>query len=193
MTTPKRISLDDDAGSYDVTRDAEEEAREQPAEEFAPDELTGLRLEVESLKAQLEREHDLHLRALADFNNYKKRHEERHDRHIQAANLELILRLLPVVDNFERALSAARESESSDALAEGVTLTLRQLRDLLVAEGVRQIPAVGEHFDPTLHEAVMSITTDEVPDHTVVEEFETGYTLQDKVIRPAKVKVAVSP
>lgn len=180
--------------------DAEQAAREELAEEFCADELTSLRLEIESLREQLEKKaaeaeesRSLYLRALADFNNYKKRHAETYDRHLQAANEDLILKLLPVVDNFERALAASREAHSFDSLAEGVELTLRQLQDLLAAEGVEAIPAEGQKFDPELHEAVMSAATDEVPDHTVLEELQRGYTYRSKVIRPAKVKVAVNP
>ena len=172
--------------------ESEYEEMEQLQEEVAADEVSALRLDIESLKEQLARQQDQYLRALADFDNYKKRHEAAYDRHIQVANQELILKLLPAIDNFERALAAARETESFEALAEGVDLTLRQLRDLLAAEGVEVIPTVGEPFDPNVHEAVMSVTTDEAPDHTVVEEFERGYTHKDKVIRPAKVKVAVN-
>ena len=170
----------------------EYEEIEQLQEEVAADEVSTLRLEVESLKEQLARQQDQYLRALADFDNYKRRHKAAYDRHTQVANQELILKLLPVLDNFERALTAARETESFEALAGGVDLTLRQLRDLLAAEGIEAIPTVGEHFDPNVHEAVMSVTTDEAPDHTVVEELEKGYTHKDKVIRPAKVKVALN-
>ena len=165
---------------------------EQLQEEVAADEVSALRLEVETLNEQSARQQDQYLRALADFDNYKKRHEAAYDRHTQVANQELIMKLLPVIDNFERALAAARGTESFEALAEGVDLTLRQLQGMLAAEGIEAIPTVGEQFDPNVHEAVMSVTTDEAPDHTVVEEFERGYTHKDKVIRPAKVKVAVN-
>ena len=192
MTKRKRISLDEYFAGEESRAEPQAEDREEPGEEVGADEVSGLRFEVESLKEQLAREHDLYLRALADFNNYKKRHEGASARHIQTANQELILKLLPVVDNFERALSAAMETESFDALAEGVDLTLRQLQSLLAAEGVSPISTVGEQFDPALHEAVLSVTTDDVPDHSILEELEKGYMHKDKVIRPAKVKVAVN-
>ena len=179
-----------------------EEAFEVRDEAVEPEEEAGAgdaRLETEPLREQLELKtkqvaemQDLYLRALADFNNYKKRHAERFDEQINAANQELILKLLPVMDNFERALAAARESESFAALAEGVEMTLRQMQGILTAEGVEPIPTVGKSFDPALHEAVMSVATDEAPDHTILDEFEKGYTYRSKVIRPAKVRVAVS-
>jgi molecular chaperone GrpE len=159
-----------------------------------------LQAEVERLRSELEEEkkrtkeaHDQKLRALADFTNYKRRTQEECARTSQFATQEFILKILPVIDNFERAIESAEKSESFDSLIGGVKLTLRQLEDILEKEGITPIEAVGHEFDPMLHEAVMRVETDHFPENTIVEELQTGYMQQDRVIRPTKVKVAVSP
>ena len=152
--------------------------------------LETLRAELDAARAAVEEEHNHYLRALADFTNFKRRRQEETEAYAQFANQELILKLLPIIDNFERALQAAEEKHSFDSLHEGVALTLRQLREMLEKEGVKPIEAVGQEFDPMMHEAVMRVESDEGPDNTVVEEVEKGYTLNSRVIRPARVKVA---
>ncbi|MDO8683193.1 MAG: nucleotide exchange factor GrpE [Armatimonadota bacterium] len=153
-------------------------------------EIENLRSQLEAAKLTVEDEHNRYLRAVADFANFKRRRQEEYETQVRFANQELILKLLPIVDNFERALQAAQDNRSFDALAEGVSLTLRQIYDLLNREGVQAIDAVGQEFDPMMHEAVMRVESDEYPENTVVEELEKGYTQNSRVIRPARVKVA---
>jgi len=138
----------------------------------------------------LEDEKNGRLRALADFANYKRRQQEEHGARVQSATQDLIMRLLPVIDNFERAIQAAQENRNFDGLADGVILTLKQLHGLLEKEGVQPIAAVGQEFDPMYHEAVMRVETEEIPENTVVEELEKGYLQGSRVIRPSRVKVA---
>ncbi|MDH7602913.1 MAG: nucleotide exchange factor GrpE [Armatimonadota bacterium] len=165
-------------------------------EEVEPDHLTehiaALESELEQLRRDVDEARDRYLRVLADFDNYKKRQREETARQINLAKEELILKLLPIVDNFQRALRAAEAQHSFESLVEGVSLTLRQLQDMLEKEGVRPIEAVGETFNPELHEALMREETDEYPENTIIDEFEKGYTMNGKVIRPARVKVATS-
>jgi molecular chaperone GrpE len=172
----------------------------EPETEFMAPDVDELQSEIERLRRELEEErkkttaeHEQCLRALADFSNYRRRHQDEYAQAIQFASQEVILKILPVIDNFERALAAAEQSMSFETLLEGVKLTLRQLRDLLEREGVQPIEAVGQEFDPMRHEAVMRVETDKYPENTVVEEVQTGYTQRDKVIRPARVKVSASP
>jgi molecular chaperone GrpE len=153
-------------------------------------EMDRMRAELDSAAKSMEEEHNRYLRALADFSNYKRRQQEETETRALMASQELILKLLPIIDNFERAIQAAGENRNFDGLVDGVSLTLRQLRDLLEKEGVQPIEAVGQEFDPNLHEAVMRIETEDLPDNTVVEEFQKGYTQGSRVIRPAQVKVA---
>jgi molecular chaperone GrpE len=157
------------------------------------DEIERLRTELGEEKKRADEEHDRHLRALADFSNFRRRHSEEAKQSMQFASQELILKVLPVIDNFQRAIDAAEQTHSFESLVEGVRLTLRQLGDILEREGVQQIKSVGEQFDPAYHEAVMRVETDEYPENTIIDEFQPGYIQHDRVIRPAKVRVAVSP
>lgn len=147
-------------------------------------------LEAERVRA--DQEHDRYLRALAEFSNYRRRQEEQAGRLRQAAARDLILKLLNVVDDFERALKAADESSSFEALHNGLELTERKLRDILASEGVEPIEAEGQQFDPLLHEAVMRVEDSEHEDNTVVAEMQKGYTMGGEVLRPSRVMVAMS-
>ncbi len=126
----------------------------------------------------------------ADFENYKKNVLKERDEFAKYANEKLIVKLLDIIDNLERALSSAKHSRSKKALINGVEMVLKQLQDILEKEGLAPIKAVDERFDPYKHEAVMSVTTGKYPENTVVEELQRGYSLKSKVIRPALVKVA---
>ncbi|HOP81412.1 MAG TPA: nucleotide exchange factor GrpE, partial [Armatimonadota bacterium] len=152
------------------------------------DEIERLRSELDKARRRADDEHDQHLRALADFANYRRRQQEESKQSRLLATQDLVSRILPVVDNFERALEAAERTNSFESLVEGVKLTLRQLKQLMEQEGVQPIPAVGQEFDPAIHEAVMRVETNEYPENTIVEELQTGYTQHNKVIRPARVK-----
>jgi molecular chaperone GrpE len=151
----------------------------------------------EALRAPLRPSHeelDLRerlLRLQADFENFKKRMDrERYD-HFRYATFGLVGRILPVLDNFERAMTAARPSSSSDALIEGIALIQRQLLSELEAEGLRGMECVGETFDPERHEAVATDPDSPLPPHTVTHVFQKGYFLHDRVLRPAMVRVRV--
>lgn len=182
-----------------VAVDQEDEGLEPDMESNAPTidelqaELDRMELEIDEERKQTAEEHDRYLRAIADFSNYRRRHQEDYAQAIKFASRELILKLLPIIDNFERAASAAEQNHSFESLAEGVRLTIRGLHDVLEKEGVTPIEAVGQEFDPMFHEAIQRMETDEYPENTVVEELQTGYTQGDQVIRPARVKVAVTP
>lgn len=151
-----------------------------------------LKARVAELEKQLDQQQDQHLRAIADFQNTRRRIEEGKNEAIQFANREVILGLLPVLDNFERALAAAEKSQSYEALMGGVALTLRQLQDFLKKNGVEPIAAQGQEFDPNFHEAVARVDDGDHPENSVVEELQRGYTMHNRVLRPSMVKVARS-
>jgi len=130
------------------------------------------------------------LRLQADFENFRRRSRQEKDDFYKYASEQLVVALLPVLDNF--ALALAAEGDSLDGFKAGVQMIHRQLLDVLAAEGVTPIQAVGEPFDPARHEAVAQDGSGQHPANTVVEEFRRGYSLRDKVIRPAMVKVAVA-
>jgi len=129
-------------------------------------------------------------RARADFLNYKKEEMERIGELVKYANLETILNLLPVLDNFEKAEQELSEEQRKDNTLQGFLQIKIQLHDFLKSQGVEAIKALGEKFDPNLHEAVeQSETKDKEPD-TIIEEVQRGYTINGQLLRPSKVKVA---
>lgn len=132
-------------------------------------------------------------RAQADFENYRRRTDERLGTFAEEAAGELITALLPVLDNLERALAAVAEHDDVNALREGVTMIHRQFVEVLERAGIARIPANGEAFDPGRYEAVAYEESADVPPLHVVEELRAGYTLKSKVLRPALVKVAKEP
>ena len=131
------------------------------------------------------------IRLQADFENFKKRIDRERIDHFRYATAELVGRILPVLDNFERAMAAARPGTSGNALVEGIMLVQRQLITELEAEGLKAMDCVGETFDPELHEAVATDTGSPMAPHAVTEVFQRGYFLHDRVLRPAMVRVRV--
>ena len=146
--------------------------------------------EMDALKLQAAQANDSHLRALADLQNFRRRGEDERLRIIRDANERLIKELLPVLDDFDLALDAARKTESYEQLIGGVSAIVRKFQDTLTKQGVDAIPAAGEKFDAEVHEAVMLDEESDEPDETVTAELRKGYTLHGRVIRPSLVKVA---
>lgn len=130
------------------------------------------------------------LRLQADFENYKKRLDREKVDFIKYANEGLIVGLLNILDDFDRAVESARNSNDSKTLLEGVEMIKRHFQEALEERGLTEIDPKGQPFDPQKHEAVMHIETDEYPENTVVEVLRKGYGLNDKILRPAVVKVA---
>jgi molecular chaperone GrpE len=142
------------------------------------------------LQADIERFRDLALRSQADFENYKKRAAREKEEGIKFANTSLLDRLLPIIDNFQLGLDAARaEGESSPVFA-GMNLVFKQLTDFLTDNGVQPIEAVGQKFDPNLHEAIAHEPSAEFPENTVIRQTRRGYRLKDRLLRPSSVVVS---
>jgi len=139
--------------------------------------------------AELERDQVARLRA--DFENFKKRTEREREATERHAAARLIIRLLPVLDNFERALSSEVPEGDGRAFQEGVALIFRQLLDELRREGLAAVDSLAQPFDPHVHEAVATTSVAGLPSNTVVEELRRGYLLHDRLLRPAQVKVCV--
>jgi molecular chaperone GrpE len=144
--------------------------------------------ERERLEADVRREHDLYLRALADFENYRRRVERERGQAAASGKRDLLLSLLDVLDGFERALPYV--AGAPPAVAEGVQAIHRRFLDLLKAQDVRRLETVGSPFDPAVHEAIGSVEAGERPPGTVAEETQPGYRLGDELLRPARVRVA---
>lgn len=170
-------------------------------DEAADEAAMGLDLVESELQAQADRLtqekaalYDQLLRRQAEFENYRRRVEREKVEAYERTRAGVLLELLPVLDNFERALESLENSQAdADALRKGVELIHKQLSDALTKLGLQPFESVGKAFDPHLHEAVSLEQTEEHADNTVIEEFQRGYKLGDRLLRPAKVKVASSP
>jgi molecular chaperone GrpE len=151
--------------------------------------------DLESLRARaLERDQflDLLKRTQADFENYQKRNQREREQERRYAHGSLSVDLLPVLDNLERAMAAARQANEKGPLVEGVGLVLTQFLDLLKRHGVTPIEAEGKPFDPNRHQAVMQQPSGDVPPNTVTQVLERGFMIHDRVLRPARVAVSVA-
>jgi len=144
--------------------------------------------EVERLKEELRREHDLYLRALADYDNYRRRIERERTTAARSGKRDIILQLLEVLDGFDRALQHLDDAPSS--VSEGLQLLQRKLLGLLEAQGVTPLQSLGETFNPELHDAIGTVQSDDAEPGTVAEEMQRGYRWGDDLLRPARVRVA---
>ncbi|HSL03282.1 MAG TPA: nucleotide exchange factor GrpE [Nitrospiraceae bacterium] len=133
---------------------------------------------------------DKYLRLAAEFDNYKRLIQRDQRDQIRFGNEALLKELLPVVDNLERAIKSSREGGNSDVLIQGVELTLKQLTGALTRFHVTPVETVGQPFNPATHQSVTSIESKKVPVQHVVEEFQRGYLLHDRILRPAMVSVS---
>lgn len=144
--------------------------------------------EIKQLKEQVRQEHGLYLRALADFDNYRRRIEREQANAASSGKREIILALLEILDGFELALQHAEDAPSS--LSEGIKAVYRRLLTLLEQQKVEPIRSLGEAFDPRIHEAIDSSPSDQYQPGTVIEEIQRGYRRGDDLLRPARVRVA---
>jgi molecular chaperone GrpE len=133
------------------------------------------------------------IRTMADFQNFRKRQEDQRRQLEQFATERLVTALLPVLDNFERALASFDTGATSESIQEGLKAVDRQFKQVLEGQNVTRIRSVGELFDPEFHEALATESSDEHVENTVVGELEAGYKMGEKVIRPARVRVTKKP
>ena len=142
------------------------------------------------MQAELNKYKDAALRAAADLDNYRKRVSRERDESIKYANTGFLERLIPVLDNFELGLQAARNAPEAGAIVDGLTMVYKQLQDFLANAGVETIDALGQPFDPNLHEALAQEVSHEVPEGQVIRQVRRGYRLRDRLLRPANVVVS---
>ncbi|MCM3122470.1 MULTISPECIES: nucleotide exchange factor GrpE [Bacillaceae] len=157
---------------------AQEEGQQDPMEQ-----------KIAELEGKLEEADNRYLRLQADFDNFRRRSRIELEASAKYRAQNIITDLLPAIDNFERALKMDVDNEQAKSLKQGVEMVYRSLLDALKNEGVEVIDAVGKEFDPHLHQAVMQAEDENYGPNIVVEEFQKGYILKDRIIRPAMVKV----
>jgi molecular chaperone GrpE len=173
---------------------------EKTAGEMAEKGETSETLNVEELKQQYDEQikrsdeyYQRLIRMQADFENYRRRVGKEKEELFKFAAEDLIIKLLPVIDNFERALTASKEdNQNTSKFKEGIEMIYRQFIDVLVKEGLSIIPTIGQQFDPVNHEVILQEETREQPENTIIEDLRRGYCFKGKAIRPAWVKVARS-
>lgn len=159
---------DEDCIEAEIVEDEEKEAAKKPSDE-------------------VNEYQERYQRLLADFDNYKKREEANKADFKKFASSSLVEKLLPVIDNLDRALAKADEN---DAFVEGVVMTRKELLKVLENEGLEEIPSDGCEFDHNIHQAVLAEDSDEVESNHIIETFQKGYKLNGRLLRPAMVKVA---
>jgi len=169
--------------------DIESKNEETTSENFQNEE-SDKDLKIAELEKEIERLKDKFLRKAAEFENYKRRTENDQLNLIKYSAFSFILKLLPVMDDFERSLDHIEEAKDIEALKAGLKLVYEKLSKALDAEGVKKINAVGKPFDVNFHEAILQRKDDSVKPYTVLEEIEKGYLYKDKVVRHAKVIVS---
>jgi len=147
--------------------------------------------ELAALREDFEKFKDLYLRSQADFDNFRKRAAREREDAVRYANTSLLERLLPVLDNFELGLDAARQSgDGAEGILQGMGMVQKQLQDFLRDSGVEVIDAVGTPFDPNMHEALGQEPSGEIAEGIVSRQIRRGYKLKDRLLRPAAVMVS---
>jgi len=155
--------------------------------------LEELKKKLEETEKELRESRDRLLRVAADFENYKKRAAKEREDYLKFANADLIKEILPFMDNLERAINHSEKTNDAQSLVDGARLTLQGLLQRLGKFGVTTVESVGKPFDPAVHEAMLVVETDQHEPNQVVEEFQRGYLLNDRLVRPASVSVSKLP
>jgi len=156
-------------------------------------EIAELKQKLEGKEKEIKEHHDRLLRLAADFENYKKRAAREKEDWTKFANEDVIRAILPFIDNLERAVNHAQKIADTGVLIEGVRLTIQQILQTLNRFGLASFQSVGKPFDPTVHQAMLVVETDQHEPNQVMEEFQKGYLLNDRLLRPATVSVSKPP
>ncbi len=177
----------------EVKADEEKVAVENTAEEVkeAITEENNSKEEVNLLQDKYDQLNSQYIRLAADFDNYRKRHEQEKEALLKYGAENTLKKMIEVLDNFDRGIKAIETVEDCEKVKECYNLAYKNFKDVLTKAGLEPIEAEGEIFDPNLHEAVMQTPTSDKPEHTIIAELQKGYKLGDKVLRPTLVNVAV--
>ena len=190
-----RDSDSTDVDTVDIeSRESGEDSYSRDFEgETSEDKLLQCKARVRQLEAEIHSLKETLLRKMAEFENLKKRTIREKDEAIRYGTADILTNLLEVLDNFDRALAVEPDAVDMHSFYEGMKLVARHLQEILRGQGLAEVDPAGEPFDPFFHEAMMRHETDEVPDNTVLEVFQKGYKLKDRLLRPARVMVATRP
>lgn len=183
----------EEAGEEEIKEEAEEEdasGAEEQDEQKEPEKKGFFKKKKDKKDEKIEELTDMVKRQMAEFDNYRKRTEKEKASMYEIGAREVIEKILPIVDNFERGLAAVPEEEKETPFVDGMNKIYRQLLSVFEGMGVKAIESVGQEFNPDYHNAVMHVEDEEAGENTVVEEFQKGYTYKDTVIRHSMVKVA---
>jgi molecular chaperone GrpE len=195
MSEDKKTDTEEQGIQIEIQITDSEETETQPMDaesEASPDAeaLANLNAEYGAYKAESEERHDQMLRTIAEFDNSRKRAEREKEESLKYALESFVKELIPTIDSIERAIQSTKESQDFDALVEGVEMIHKGFLSAFEKRGVTPIEAVNELFDPMQHEAVMHVESDDVPENRVIEEWQKGYMLHNRVIRPSMVSVS---
>ena len=172
------------------TETEETEEKEEAKEESAGRKFFGKKNKKDKKDEKIEELTDKVIRQMAEFDNFRKRTEKEKSQMYEIGAKDIIDKILPVIDNFERGLSVVGEDKKEDPFVKGMEMVYKQLMTTLESAGVKVIEAVGQEFNPDFHNAVMHVEDDEVGENIVVEEFQKGYMYRESVVRYSMVKVA---
>ena len=186
-------SKDNDKQEHIEIEDIEETETDAQSEDEAGEEETANTESAETKNEwqdKFEKLNDQYIRLAADFDNFRKRQASERESLLKYGAESTVSKLLEVMDNFDRGLKAIETVEDCDKVKECYNLAYKNFYDVMSKIGLETIKAIGEEFDPNLHEAVMQTPTSEQPEHTIIAELQKGYKLGDKVLRPTLVNVA---
>lgn len=186
---------DEADGSEEQTDTEEKENAENASEEEASEEPAGKKLfgkknKKDKKDEKIEELTDRLTRQMAEFDNFRKRTEKEKSQMYEIGAKDVIDKILPVIDNFERGLSGVKEEEKEDPFVQGMEMIYKQIMTTLEGIGVKPIEAVGQEFNPDFHNAVMHVEDENFGENIVAEEFQKGYMYRDSVVRHSMVKVA---
>jgi molecular chaperone GrpE len=172
--------------NLEATNPVQDESCEAEVEVIDPQTLA-----LEASRKLADDNHERYMRVQADYDNFRRRSRLEKEDFAKYASMKLIEQLLPIVDNFERALAASQQAKDFDALIKGIEMTAKLLDQVLESEGLKSIESVNQPFNPDFHQAIMQVESEGHEEGIIVEEIQKGYMLKDKVIRPAMVKVSM--
>ena len=187
MATEEIKDTPETAEAVDATESAPKESKAKKKKSDKKSEIEALKAEVEKLTKENATVKDTYLRNLAEYDNFRKRSQREKDATYTDAKADTLKKLLPVLDNFDRA--AENKTDDIEVYRKGIEMTLTQLDDLLKALDVEAFGNVGDEFDPNIHNAIMTVENPDLPENTVAGVFEKGYRMGDRILRFATVQV----